>query len=86
MMLRPIFEGQPWTSLSQPGMSSYPLYKPRYTNQIQTIQDKNTSRHLDYHMLATSFRSSVFFGEVSDVELGLSVSFDQLTLHRDIAV
>ncbi len=37
-------------------------------------------------MLATSFRSSVFFGEVSDVELGLSVSFDQSPLHRDIAV
>ena len=41
---------------------------------------------MDYHMLTTSFRSSVLFGEVSDVELGLSVSIDQLTLHRDIAV
>lgn len=41
---------------------------------------------MEYHTPATLFRSSVFFGEVSDVELELSVAFDQLALHRDITV
>ena len=41
---------------------------------------------MGYHMRAALFRWSVFFGEVSDVELELSVSFEQLTLHHNIAV